>query len=301
MYQSKWRCDLTLDSGRAIVSGDPERLADSIRRGADLRIQTAFRHNEHIDIDSPSDERIEEVAEFKTTYLMEDRFAAGIMTNRQPVQLPDGFGPRPSMSFFLYNQDGQQAIARPFLDGAPATGQPGPSPCDDYRAMTKYHQLDGFDSATNAPSSNFIYDFEIFRYLVRDDWSEVLSHSPEGEVLSGAVKELAEAFVEGADVKVAIRGLCADVEKGQPCGMNHEVFVPIGYSYYYTQQQCYIGASHPTVRVRPAIPLRYQSRSWDFGWLLPRTDGHCARLLYDPYTLKYQRSEGRYAMRWFVR
>ncbi len=83
--------------------------------------------------------------------------------------------------------------------------------------------------------------------------------------------------------------------------MDHEVFVPIGYSYYYTAQQCYIGAAHPTVRVRPAIPLRYHSNAWDFGWLLPRTDGFCARLLNDPYTLQFHRSERRYAMRWFVR
>ncbi len=301
MFKTKWRCDLTLDSQRAVVSGDPDRLADSIRRGADLRIQTAFRHNEHIDTDSPSNERIEEVAEFKTTYLLEDRFVAGIMTNRQPVQLPDGFGPRPSMSFFLYNQDGQQAIARPFLDGAPVAGAPGLSPCDDHSAMSRYHQLDAFDGDTNAPSSNFIYDFETFRYLVRDDWTEVLSHDREGEVLSGGIDGLAEAFVAGADVKVAIRGLCADVEAGEVCSMDHEVFVPIGYSYYYTEQQCYIGAAHPTVRVRPDIPLRYHTKAWDFGWLLPRTDGHCPRLLNDPYTLQFHRSAGRYAMRWFVR
>ncbi len=301
MFKSTWRCDLTLDSQCSITSGDPDRLVDSIRRGADLRIQTAFRHNEHIDTASASDELIREVAEFKTTYLMDDRFVAGIMTNRQPVQLPDGFGPRPSMSFFLYNQDGQQAIARPFLDGVPTSGAPGPSPCDDHSAMPNYHQIDGYDGDTNAPSSNFVYAFDTFRYLVRDDWMEVLAHDREGQVVSGSIDELAEAFADGADVKVAIRGLCADVEAEAPCMMDHEVFVPIGYSYYYTAQQCYIGAAHPTVRVRPAIPLRYHSNAWDFGWLLPRTDGFCARLLNDPYTLQFHRSERRYAMRWFVR
>jgi hypothetical protein len=40
---------------------------------------------------------------------------------------------------------------------------------------------------------------------------------------------------------------------------------------------------------------------WDFGWLMPRTDGVVARLLCDPYTLVFQRGEGRYAIRWFVR
>ena len=40
-----------------------------------------------------------------------------------PVALPGGFGPRESMSRFLYNQDGHQAIARPLLDGCKGTGQ----------------------------------------------------------------------------------------------------------------------------------------------------------------------------------
>ena len=301
MYSSKWQCALTLDSQRNVIAGDGGALSDAIRRGADLRVQTAFRHNEHIDTTSPNDELVEEVAEFKTTYLLDDRFAAGIMTNRQPVQLPDGFGPRPSMSFFCYNQDGQQAIARPFLDGPPQAGTRGPAPLDDHSAMPKYHQLDGFDTDTNGPSSNFIYAFECFRYLVRDDWTEILAHDAEGNATGGSIDDLAKAFVEGADVKVAIVGLCDDVAGGQASSMPHEVFLPIGYSYYYTNQKLYIGAAHPTVRVSPSIPLRYGSEMWDFGWLLPRTDGYCARLLNDPYTLEFHRSEARYAMRWFVR
>ena len=31
-----------------------------------------------------------------------------------------------------------------------------------------------------------------------------------------------------------------------------------------------------------------------------RTDGHVARWLCDPYTLKFCRDSGRYAIRWFV-
>jgi hypothetical protein len=54
------------------------------------------------------------------------------------------------------------------------------------------------------------------------------------------------------------------------------------------------------VRVRPAIPLRYTSRGWDFGWLMARTDGHVARWLCDQYTLTFHKSEARYAIRWFV-
>ena len=55
------------------------------------------------------------------------------------------------------------------------------------------------------------------------------------------------------------------------------------------------------MRVRPAIPLAYGSGGWDFGWLIPRTDGFVARSLVDPYTLKFHKSDGRYAIRWFVR
>ena len=89
-----WTCPLVLDSSRNIVAGSQDALVRAIRRGADLRIYTEFRHNEHIDGRSPSDEKVREVAEFAVTYLVEDRWAAGLMSLRQPVSLPDGFGPR---------------------------------------------------------------------------------------------------------------------------------------------------------------------------------------------------------------
>jgi hypothetical protein len=96
---------LALNADRSVRSGSFAALADAIRRAADLRIATEFRHNEHIDTDSASAELVREVAEFRVTYLLDDHWSAGIMTLRQPVSLSDGFGPRPSMSFFLYNQD----------------------------------------------------------------------------------------------------------------------------------------------------------------------------------------------------
>ena len=118
---SAWKSVLELDTNRNRKNGSAEDLAAAIRNAADLRIYTEFLHNEHIDVKSDSDERIREVAEFGITYLLEDSWSAGIMNLRQPIELPVGFGPRPSMSFFLYNQNGQQAIARPHLDGG-ATG-----------------------------------------------------------------------------------------------------------------------------------------------------------------------------------
>src|SRR5688572_12870302 len=125
---NSWQKVLELDAQRRVVGGGEEALAAAIGRAADLRIYTEFRHNEHIDVDSKSREQVREVAQFAITYLIDNSWSAGIMSLRQPVQLPDGFGPRPSMSFFLYNQDGRQAIARPHLDGIAPTAEPGRAP-----------------------------------------------------------------------------------------------------------------------------------------------------------------------------
>lgn len=296
-----WREAMVLDQKRQVISGTNEALAAAIRRGADLRVYTEFRHNEHVDPKSTNRELIREVTDFRVTYLLDDRWVAGVINLRQPISLPDGFGPRPSMSFFLYNQNGDQAIARPFLDGGPTPGKMGPAPLDDHSDMPKYHQLDAWDTGTNAPSSNFVYEFEIYRFMVCDDWQEVCAHDANGRVTSGSVDALAEEFSRGREVKVAIRGLCDDVAPAGVAGPGHEVFVHCGSCYYYTEQKQFMAASHPAVRVQPEIPLRYQSKGWDFGWLMPRSDGHVARWLLDPYTLKFNRSDRRHAMRWFVR
>ena len=295
-----WTCAMELDRDRSLKDGSREALRDAIRRGADLRIATAFRHNEHVDVSSDNPELVQEQAEFQVTYLVDDKWTAGIMTLRQPIDLLDDFGPRPSMSFFLYNEDGQQAIARPYLDGPPVSRTPGTSPLDDQASMPKYNQLDSWDGDTNAPSSNFVYDFEFFRFYVRDEWREVLSHSAAGVVKSGSVDALAEAAGNGAEVKVGISGLCADLaEEGST--LEHEVFIHVHSNYYYTEQKLFIGATHPLVRVRPGVPLRYTSRGWDFGWVMARTDGYTAHLLANPYTLKFRRSTSAHSVRWFVR
>ena len=69
----QWHCVLALDENRRPDSGSTEELARAIRAGADLRVGTAFRHNEHIDPSSESDELIREVMDFRITYLTEDR------------------------------------------------------------------------------------------------------------------------------------------------------------------------------------------------------------------------------------
>ena len=293
-----WRYALTLDASRKVVEGNSKDLADAIGRGADLRIGTEFRHNEHIDTASANGELVREVAEFAVTYLIDGRWTAGIMSLRQPVELPVGFGPRPSMSFFLYNEDGEQAIARPFLDGEPIVGQPGPSPEVSPVDMPKYHQGGSWDEGTNAPSHNFVYDFDCFRYFVRQRWEELLVHDAEGNVQSGSVAALAAAFAEGRAVKVGVCGLCANL--GDETGLRHELFIETGSGYYYTEKQLFIAGSHPMVRVRPGIPMRYASRGWDFGWLVLRTDGAVAYRRCDPYTLAFQDLELRCSVRWFA-
>ena len=300
---TKWVSVLELDSRRAVTGGSEDALCAAIRRGADLRICTEFIDKEHVNPTSGSDELIREVAEFRATYLVEDRWCAGIMTLRQPIALPDAFGPRASMSFFMYNQDGQQAIARTYLDGGtpPGAGTLGPAALDDWRAYPKYHQQDGWDAGTNSPSSNFIYDFEVFRYTVCDDWQELLAHDAAGRVQSGSIDLLAGAFTAGAEIKVAVRDLCAELDAAPARPIGHEVFVQTGSGYYYTDRKLFIAGTHPLVRVRPAIPMRYVSRGWDFGWLMPRTDGRVAMLLYDPYTLQVRRETRQFAMRWFAR
>ena len=299
--KNNWREAVVLNQQRQPISGSTSALASAIRRGADLRVYTEFRHNEHVDPKSASRELIREVTDFRVTYLLDDRWVAGVINLRQPISLPDGFGPRPSMSFFLYNQNGDQAIARPYLDGGPTPGKMGPAPLDDHSAMPKYHQFDAWDTGTNAPSSNFVYEFETYRYMVSDDWQEVCACDANGKVLSGSIDTLADEFAQGREVKVGITGLCDDVSSTNRAAPAHEVFVHCGSCYYYTEQKQFSAASHPVVRVQPAIPLRYQSKGWDFGWLMPRSDGHVARWLLDPYTLKFNRSDRRHAMRWFVR
>jgi hypothetical protein len=296
-----WRLVQTLDRNRRVIDGSPEELQRAIARGADLRIYSEFYHDEHIDTESDRHELVQESMDMRATYLVENRWAAGILTLRQPVQLPDRFGPRPSLSLFLYNEDGQQAVARLYLDSLPVDGAVGPSPPADHSRMPKYEELDRWDDGTNAPSSNFNYAFETLRYFVREDWNEVLHHRSDGTVLSGSIDALARAFREGAEFKVGVQGLCNDLAGPGGNPPAHEVFVQLGSCYYYTAEKLFIAGAHPLVRVRPAIPLRYGSRGWDYTWLIVRTDGEVASLIYDPYTLAPRREFGRHELRWLCR
>lgn len=297
---SLWQSALELSSDRNIIAGSEADLADAIRQGADLRIYTEFIYNEHIDIESDNDELVREVSEFGVTYLLNDSWSAGIMSLRQPIVPPLSFGPRPSMSFFIYNQNGQQAIGRPYLDGVPAEGVPGLSPVPSSHGMKKYLSQEGFDQDTNAPSSNFIYDFEVYRFYVNNSWREVLSHDESGEVIFGSIEELADAFSLGSEIKIGVHGLCGDMG-GDGQILDHEVFVQAGPGYYNTRQKLFTTGSHPVVRVCPATPLVYSTQNWDFGWIMARTDGQIQFRRCDPFSLKFEDRNSRHAIRWFVR
>ena len=288
---------LEMDMQRNILSGSVEKLAEGIRKAGDLRIYTEFRHNEHIDPSSSNNEMIREVSDFPCTYLIDDRWVAGMMTLRQPVTLPDRFGERPSMSFFMYNCNGQQAIARPFLDGKgviPVTDTG--HGCDE----SKYHEISRFGDDTIAPCSNFIYDFYAYKFMVQDGWEEVLSHDENGSVLSGSAKALDEASNCGYEIKVAIDGICNGLW-GEEKQMPHQLFIKTGPHYYYDKTGYMVVETRPFVHCKPAIPMEYGDKNWDFGWAIVRSDGHVAGLFYDPYTLKPQKTYSRHAMRWFVR
>lgn len=297
-----WRAVAELDRRRALVRGDWEALARAVRGGADLRLGTQFHHHEHIEPGSPNQALVEEMMDWRVVHLVEDRWVAANANLRQPISLlGDGFGPAPSLSLFLYNQDGRQALARLHLDGRPRTGARGPSPVEQDPRMPKYRLEEQWDADTNAPSRNFVYEFESYRWLVREDWAEVYSHTADGEARAGSRADLIEAFRQGCELKVAVEGLCDDlVPPGEP-RVRHETFVHCGATYCYVEDQLLSAGSQPVVRVRPGIPVVYRSGGWDYGWLYLRSDGRVTRRLLDPYTLRFADSVRRHALRWFAR
>lgn len=296
-----WKCLLELDAQMRKTDGGENALREAIGRGADLRILSGFFHDEHVDTNSTDHELVEESMDMRVTYLIDNRWCAGIQSLRQPVELPDRFGLRPSLSLFMYNENGLQAIARPYLDGPPQLGVPDAHPPDLYPDMPKYIEFDSFDKGTNAPSSNFIYYFERLRYFVCDDWKQGLHHSSSGEVISGSADELLDALRRGCEFKVGVKDLCSDLCRPGQTPLEHWVFVNAGACYFYTKKKWMVTGTLPLPRVRPAIPLTYESKAWDYGWLISRSDGHVAELIYDPYTLQPRRETRQLELRWFYR
>jgi len=136
---------------------------------------------------------------------------------------------------------------------------------------------------------DFTCDFDVFRYCVRDDWQQV-----QGE-------KLVEACRGGCALKIGVSGLCDDLALEGEVPLPHEVFVQIGSAYYCTEQRLLAVGSHPVVRVRPGLPMRYATDNWDFGWLFARTDGHVVYRRCDPYSLRFDDRTFRCPVRWFAR
>lgn len=304
---SSWHCALELRPDRSVAAGSFADLCGAIGRGADLRIYTEFLFEEHIVAGGDGDPRhnglIREVIDFRETYLLDERHAAGITTLRQPLHPPFGFnGRQPKMSFFLYNMDGHQACANLLLDADTPAGPPGahselPRPAD----MPKMSRQEVFDEGSSGPSRNFIYDMEVYRYFVRDDWQEVLAHDADGHVTGGSFDNLEAAQLAAREIKVGIGGLCDDLGTGAGGGLGHEVFSLVGSGFLHTGMRVYDTLTHPLVRVRPAIPLHYGSCNWDVAWVYLRTDGHACLRLLDPHIRKFTDREARFACRWFAR
>jgi len=300
-YQSKEKAMsqqvpvLSLDSQCQVIAGSTELLCEAISRGADLRIYTEFKYEEHIIPGSPDRGIVREVSNFRVTYLIDKRWVAGIMNLRMPVALP-GFGNQPSWSFFMYNQNGQQAIARPFLDGVKRPEPCGEVPAYAPKNMPKYQAIDNYDDGSNGPCSNFIYHFEIFKFYVQDNWREVYAHDANGKRLSGSFNDYMAAFENGADMKVGISNLF-HAEGDLP----YEVFLHCGPGYYHTGNGSYCVSTEPAVIVKPAIPMVYKTGNWSSGNILVSTDGKVEYWYYNPYTMQYSKKIDHCAIRYFVR
>jgi hypothetical protein len=310
-----WSTVLELAPDRSVAAGSKDALVDAIRRGADLRIYTEFLYEEHIQpggggpaLGGP----IREVIDFRETLLIDDRYVAGITTLRQPLEPPHGFNGRdPKMSFFMYSMDGEQALANLVLGDIEGAAAPGerlvvPSPAD----MPKMSEQEFFDVGTSGPSRNFVYDMETFRFIVRDEWREVLAHDADGRVTAGSFASLEDAQVAGLEIKVGISDLGADLAAdgpgdGSPTSGNgrlaSETFTLLGSGFVHVRAGLYVTLTHPLVRITAEVPIRYRSGNWDVAWVFLRTDGQSQVRRIEPYTRTWQDRPARFACRWFVR
>jgi len=305
-HENHWRCAIELNSGEQVISGSEAALCDAVRRGADLRVYTEFYFEEHIapDLESPVDSDnnglIKEVIDFRQTYLVDDRHAAGVTTTRHPMNPVLGFnGVDPRMSLFMYNMTGHQSCATLSLDiDAAGKNQPGgsdviPTPTK----MPKMSEARVFDIESSGPSRNFVYHMEVYRFWVQDNWTEVLANDERGSVTKGCWGDLADAHVSGREIKVAVGGLCQDLG-GE---LSAELFTPLGSGFIHTTKGLYEAQTHPVVRVAPAVPVGYGSKSWDLSWVIIRTDGSASIRSLDPYTNRFRDWAGKFVCRWFVR
>ncbi len=307
--QPAWTLALELAPERSVRAGSKAAVAAAIGRGADLRVYTEFLFEEHIlpggNGDPSQDGLIREVIDFRETILVGDTHVGAVTTQRQPLEPPFGFnGTQPRMSFFMYTTDGDQALAGLVFGGVSGAPAPGermvePPPPD----MPKMGPQEFFDLGTSAPSRNFVYDMETYRYFVRYDWEEILAHDADGQATAGSFDALEAAQMAGREIKVGILDLAADLA-GDPASRPsapHTVFTPVGSGFLHTGPRVYAALTHPLVRIAAADPLRYRSGNWDVAWVFLRTDGHAVVRTLEPYTRTWADRPARFACRWFAR
>ena len=86
-----WTCALELDPARRVTAGSQAELAAAIGRGADLRVYTEFRFEEHIapggDGHADHDGLIREVIDFRETILVEGRHTAGVTRSNCQIHM----------------------------------------------------------------------------------------------------------------------------------------------------------------------------------------------------------------------
>ncbi len=290
-----WTCLLRENEQHLIVSGQLQELAAAVARGADLKGYTTFDYGEHMSVPESTEGLVQELMCFSTVYLLEDRQVAGIQTTRYPANSSLGFGDTASLSFFINNVNGPNGIARLFLDGSVGRAKAAPD------LVKKYQVLDAWDVVSPCPSENFTYAFGEYAWWVSDTWRELLAHDAHGDVVRGSLLELREAFRAGASIKVGVKNLGVTLAAPGEALVAHEVFVELHSIYNHEQSGFLGGESQPLVRVAPAIPLHYQSGNWNYGWILPRTDGIVHQLIFNPYTHEFRQTQERFAIRWFVR
>ena len=66
----------------------------------------------------------------------------------------------------------------------------------DGRMRSTDHKIDSHDANTNAPSSNYLYEFGSVRWRTRGGWQEVYAAGADGVPTCGTVAALAAAYSE---------------------------------------------------------------------------------------------------------
>ena len=100
---------------------------------------------------------------------------------------------------------------------------------------------------------------------------------------------------------MGIQDLCADLAASKDKVLPHEVFIEMASTFNHVEHGFLGAESLPVMRVGPAIPLAYASNNFEFGWVLPRTDGKVFYNMVNPYTLKFRQFSSNHAVRWFAR